>query len=134
MINNGVYNRAIHWPNEVQKAVRRALQLDYRKVTTEHFMDRLVQYNIADINWEDFINGDVIECEIQDSEAVKIITRTPSEKFEGEHNCAAIRLERGYGRPIARYITVWINKESDNHKTIRRENYICGFTRVQANA
>lgn len=129
MVLNGIYNVAIYWPKEIQKAVRRALQLDYKMTATDHFQNRLTQYDISDVNWEDFINGEVVECEVKDGVVWKIITRTSSTKFEGEHNCAAIKLERGYGRPIARFITVWINRDNDNHRTIRRENYICGFRR-----
>jgi len=127
MIQNGIYNVGIYWPKEIQKAVRRALQLDYKKVATGHFINRLEQYGIREIDWEDFIKGEVVECEARDGEVWKIITRTPSTKYAGEHNCAAISLQKGYGRPVARFITVWINRDSDNHQTIHKENYICGL-------
>lgn len=42
------------------------------------------------------------------------------------NNCAPILLENRDGEDVAVVKTVWINRASDNHATIRRENYICG--------
>ena len=130
MVNNGVYTKALYWPKEVQKLVRRALQLDYKVFPTEHLLDRLYEYDLPEDCWGDFINGEVVECEIRDRQVYKIVTRTPSCKFEGEHNCAAIVLETGYGRPKARIVTVWINFDDDNHSSIKTENYVTSFVKA----
>lgn len=76
------------------------------------------------------MDGEVIECEVKDMVLTKIVTRTPSSRWAGETNCAAIVLEERYGKLIARVTTVWINNSDDNHATIQRDRCVTTFVRA----
>ena len=41
MVNNGVYNKAIYWPKEVRKMVKRTLERECTIYPTQHMYDRL---------------------------------------------------------------------------------------------
>lgn len=46
MVNNGVYNKAIYWPKEVRKMVKRTLEWECTIYPTQHMYDRLENYDL----------------------------------------------------------------------------------------
>ena len=126
MVRDGTHNKAVYWPDEVDGMVKEALQTKRTPHPTNHLFRRLQEHRLPESCWPDFVKGRVVECEVHGGEVTKVITRTPSCKYPGEHNCAPILLENRDGEDVAVVKTVWINRASDNHATIRRENYICG--------
>ena len=90
MVNNGVYNKAIYWPKEVRKMVKRTLERECTIYPTQHMYDRLENYDLPMDIWHEFMDGEVIECEVKDMVLTKIVTRTPSSRWAREPNGAAI--------------------------------------------
>ena len=130
MVNNGIYNKAIYWPKEVRKMVKRVLERECTIYPTQHMYDRLENYDLPMDIWHEFMDGEVIEAEVKDMVLTKIVTRTPSSRWAGETNCAAIVLEERHGRLTARITTVWINDSSDNHATVQRDRCVTTFVRA----
>ena len=123
-LKDGLYNRAIYWPISLEITLEEAMSKRYQIEATTHFYERCEQWGFPRGCYKALLYGEIIEAEVSDGQIVKIVTRLPNRKAEGEDICAAIVLDYGKYFDVARVKTVWVNMSYDNHNTIDKSKYI----------
>lgn len=119
-LRDGVYNKAVYWPMNLEMALEEKMATRYEINYTKHYFERCEQWDIPWSCHKAALYGEIIEAEIQDGIIVKIVTRLPNKKRADEDICFAIVLDGNE----ARVKTVWCNMSYDNHGTINRSNYV----------
>lgn len=119
-LKDGVYNKAVYWPMNLEMAIEEKMMTKYEIVYTNHYLERCEQWDIPWSCYRASLYGEIIEAEIQNGMIIKIVTRLPNRKRPDEDICFAILLEYD----IARVKTVWCNMNYDNHYTIKKSNYV----------
>ena len=119
---NGVFNKGAFWPEEVEAAVV-ALAARHCKISmaniTSHCLDRCDEYDLDYRSIRNALEGEVVEAYFENGNLVKVVTRQTSVDRAGYDMCCAVKLtQRG-----AVVVTVWLNRQGDNHATLRTENY-----------
>lgn len=121
-MKSGTYNKAVYWTEELQSKIDKAMSVHYSVKPTAHYREKAMWLDIPHGFYRAALFGEIVEVEYDSAtdSISKIITRLSNRKNIAEDICAAIALE---GRQ-ARVKTIWINHGSDNHKTLRTENYV----------
>ena len=121
-LQTGIYNRAVYWTDELESKVKKAMTIRYTVSATKHYKFKARKLGLPLGCYKAMLYGKIVEVEYDKQTDVvqKIITRLPNRVKDGTDICAAIRFD-GYEAYV---VTVWLNKATDNHKTIRVENYV----------
>lgn len=129
---DGLYNKAVYWPVELEIELKRVISMRYTIAPTNHYYDRCDFWRIPASVCKALIYGEVVEVQVENGQIVKLITRLPNHKNPDEDICGALWL--GYNEPPvytfpvpiypARVKTVWCNSAYDNHTTIDKTKYI----------
>lgn len=121
-MKSGTYNKAVYWTEELQSKIDKAMSVHYRVKPTAHYREKAMWLDIPYGFYRASLFGEIVEVEYDSAtdSISKIITRLSNRKNIAEDICAAIALEGNR----ANVITIWINHGSDNHKTLRTENYV----------
>lgn len=121
-MKSGTYNKAVYWPEELQTKIDKEMSVHYRVKPTAHYREKAMLLNVPFGFYRAALFGEIVEVEYDSAtdSISKIITRLSNRKNTAEDICASIALEGNR----ANVITVWINHGSDNHKTLRTENYV----------
>lgn len=122
-MKTGIYNKAVYWTDELESKVNVLMRKRYRILPTNHCKFKARKLGLPLGCYKAMLYGKIVEVEYnKQTDAVqKIITRLPNRVQDGTDICAAIRFDRFNE---ARVITIWVNEATDNHKTIRVENYV----------
>lgn len=123
VVKDGVYNKAVFWPNRLVKMINEQLTYRYKVSATKHCLDKCKSLHLPKNCYKAMMYGEVIEAEVRNGSVVKIITRLPNRYNMTEDICAAILLH-SEGFYDAKVKTVWTNQADDNHSTIDVSNYI----------
>lgn len=121
-LKDGVYNKAIYWPMNLEMMIEEKMATRYEIAYTNHYSERCEQWDVPWSCYKAALYGEIIEAEIQNGVIVKIVTRLTNNKRPDEDICFAIMLEED----AARVKTVWVNMKYDNHYTIKKEKYVNG--------
>ena len=122
---NGLYNKAVYWPEELQFAIQWTMNERYIIHATNHMFNKIQRLHLPRGCYKAMLYGEVIEAEVEHGKVVKVVTRLPHRFDECLDLCAAIVFSKdGYGTNIARVKTIWVNNWMDNHSTICKENYV----------
>lgn len=120
-MKNGIYNKAVYWPEELQTKIQKALNRKYKLGLTFHANTKIQKLKLPKNCYKVVLYGEVVEAEIQNGNLVKVITRLKRDnRFVEQDICAAVAIYY----PYATVKTVWINETNDKHKTLKIENYI----------
>ena len=121
-MKTGLYNKAVYWTDELESKVKKAMTIRYTVSATKHYKFKARKLGLPLGCYKAMLYGKIVEVEYdKQMDAVqKIITRLSNRVQDGTDICAAIRFD-GYEAYV---VTVWLNKATDNHKTIRVENYV----------
>lgn len=121
-MKSGTYNKAVYWTEELQSKIDKAMSVHYRVKPTAHSQEKAMWLDIPYGFYRAALFGEIVEVEYDSAtdSISKIITRLSNRHNPAEDICAAIVLE---GRQ-ATVKTIWTNHGSDNHKTLRTENYV----------
>lgn len=122
MLQDGVYNKAIYWPEELQIKITAYQQFKYFLRPTRHYFSRCKKWHLPFNCYKALMYGEVIEAEIWNNCLMKMVTRLPDRKNKRISLCAVIIPCPGAGEAIVK--TVWLNKTDDNHSTLNKKNYI----------
>lgn len=122
-LQTGLYNKAVYWTDELENKVNALMSKRYRVLPTNHCKFKARKLGLPLGCYKAMLYGKIVEVEYdkQVDAVQKIITRLPNRVQDGTDICAAIRFD---GFNEARVITIWVNEATDNHKTIRVENYV----------
>lgn len=126
MLVNGVYNKAVYWPKELDNLVKAKMGRHYPVFPTRHYESKCCELHLPLGIYKVMLHGEIIEAEIYNGAVRKIVTRLNNRGRPCEDICAAIAFgwHSTYNREYASVKTVWINRVNDNHATINFENYI----------
>lgn len=121
-LQTGLYNKAVYWTDELEGKVNALMSKRYHVLPTNHCKFKARKLGLPLGCYKAMLYGKIVEVEYSNqADAVqKIITRLPNRVQDGTDICAAIRFN-GYEAYV---VTVWVNESTDNHKTIRVENYV----------
>lgn len=119
-LQNGVYNKAVYWPEELKSKLEMTMGIKYKLHPTFHFENRCIEYNLPLKLYRAAIKGEIVECELKYNRIVKIITRMRDGYDEKFDLCFAISLDTWN----ANVKTVWRNRNSDWHNTIKFKFYV----------
>ena len=121
-LQTGLYNKAVYWTDELEGKINALMSKRYHVLPTIHCKFKARKLGLPLGCYKAMLYGKIVEVEYDKQTDVvqKIITRLPNRVKDGTDICAAIRFD-GYE---ARVVTVWVNEATDNHKTIRVENYV----------
>ena len=122
-VKDGVYNKAVFWPDRLVEMINKQLMYRYRVSATKHCLHKCEILHLPKNCYKAMMYGEVIEAEIRNGSVVKIVTRLPNRYNMTEDICAAILLH-DEGFYDAKVKTVWTNCAEDNHSTINVSNYI----------
>lgn len=115
---NGTYNKAVYWNSEIENLVNTKLSNRYTLTCGYHARQRINENGLPQGVYKASLYGDVVECEFVDGCVHKVITRLPH-KNKPYDICFAVM----FNDDVAFVKTVWLNSSTDNHDTIRKENY-----------
>lgn len=121
-LQTGLYNKAVYWTDELEGKINALMSKRYHVLPTIHCKFKARKLGLPLGCYKAMLYGKIVEVEYDKQTDVvqKIITRLPNRVKDGTDICAAIRFD-GYEAYV---VTVWLNKATDNHKTIRVENYV----------
>lgn len=122
MLQNGIYNKVVYWPEELQIKIAAYQQFKYFLRPTHHYFTRCKKWHLPFNCYKALMYGEVIEAEIQNNCLMKMVIRLPDKKNKNISLCAVIIPCPGIGKAIVK--TVWLNKTDDNHSTLNKNNYI----------
>lgn len=126
-LQNGTYNKAVYWPDTLNKLVEDVLDFRYNVYTTAHCKNRIQEYRLPQGCFTAMLYGEVVEAEYYNGNITKIITKLPNRKNQNQDICAAIMLEHNNYGHKAKVKTIWLNERNDKHNTINKENYVENF-------
>lgn len=115
---NGTYNKAVSWNSEIDSLISTKLSSRYTITCGHHARQRITENNLPPKIYKTSLYGDVVECEFVDGVVHKIITRLPHRTLPYDI-CSVVMFKDDK----AFVKTVWLNSNTDNHSTIRKENY-----------
>lgn len=115
---NGTYNKAVSWNSEIDSLISTKLSNRYIITCGHHARQRIIENGLPKGIYKTCLYGDVVEVEFIDGAVHKIITRVPHRTLPYDI-CSAVMFEDDK----AFVKTVWLNSNTDNHSTIRKENY-----------
>lgn len=118
-MKNGVYNKAIYWPDELKNMVSLAKWNRWILVPTEHYKDKAAILKLPDNCYKTAMYGEVVEAEYYYG-LNKIITRVHNKYDRSKDMVFAISLSG----VEARVKTVWLNDRADNHYTLHKSVYM----------
>lgn len=124
-LQDGVYNKAVFWPTELQKAINQTMRKRYKIVPTFHAKEKIAKLDLPQTSYKIALCGEIVEVEIKNDNVNKIITRTKRKSNKGNYNqdvCSVVVFD--YENFEARVKTMWLNATDDAHKTLHIENYI----------
>ena len=123
VVKDGVYNKAVLWPDRLVKMISEQLVYRYKVSATKHCLDKCEILHLPKNCYKAMLYGEVIEAEIRNGLVVKIVTRLSNRYNMTEDICAAILLH-AEGFYDAKVKTIWTNCAEDNHSTIDVSNYV----------
>lgn len=115
-----LYHIEVHWPTDVEQAVRK-LRKHYRPTYTAHARNAARNDHVGSVRLPRTIHLDtytVIEAEYRDGEVTKLLLRG----YHCQDNDLVLALIPQTGQVK----TVWLNRRSDAHSTLRRDRYVQG--------
>ena len=124
-LQDGIYNKAVFWPIELQKAINQTMRKRYKIVPTFHAKQKIVKLDLPQTSYKIALCGEIVEVEIENDNVKKIITRIKRKSNKGNYNqdvCSAVVFDCENFE--ARVKTMWLNATDDAHKTLHIENYI----------
>jgi len=121
---SALYNRAVYWPDHVADAVQELVGSfeTHECQYSQHARDEAENDRYGRICLPPRIqitHKDVFEVQIIRHQIHKFLIRVP---FDKTRDLIFVLLNRAPGKLFCK--TVWINKRSDTHRTLRRENYV----------
>lgn len=111
-----IYNKGVFWNEEVNAMVTDVLSKRYIVIPTSHLHDKIRMKRLPFSCYKTALFGEVVECEVVNSEVTKIITRVNNRYNPQKDMCFAVLVQY----PYAIIKTVWENNSDDKHETIRR--------------
>lgn len=121
---DGLYNKGVYWPPQVQAVVDHVLSYSYAMSPTNHATEKITQLNLPTMCYKSLLFGDPIEATFENGRLVKIVFRIANTKNCFQDICGAVRFNiNEKDKNTASVITVWTNSNTDNHSTLKRENY-----------
>lgn len=115
---NGTYNKAVSWNSEIDNLISIKLSNRYIITCGHHARQRIAENGLSPKVYKASLYGEVVEVEFVDGAVHKIITRLPHRTLPYDI-CSAVM----FNGSEAFVKTVWLNSSTDNHRTIRKENY-----------
>lgn len=122
---DGLYNKEVYWPPQVQAVVDHVLSYSYVMSLTNHATEKIAQLDLPTTCYKSLLFGEPIEATFENGRLVKIVFRITNTKNCFEDICGAVRfnINEEKNKNFASIITVWTNSNTDNHSTLKRENY-----------
>lgn len=121
-LQNGLYNRNVYWPRELESKCNAMICLRHRIVPTKHYRSKCELLHIDYGAYKMAMCGEIIECEWQDG-IVKLITRIRDRMYPQWDVCFAIHI-KGWLEDEVVIKTVWKNWHKDTHSTLDESKYV----------
>ena len=122
---DGLYNKGVYWPLQVQAVVDHVLSYSYAMSLTNHATEKIAQLDLPTLCYKSLLFGDPIEATFENGRLVKIVFRIANSKNCFQDICGAVRfnINEEKDKNTASVITIWTNSNTDNYSTLKRENY-----------
>lgn len=130
MLKDGKYNIDVFWPDSLKEELDKVLSKRYYVSRTKHYEEKTKKLHIPCGLYKKALSGSVIEADVINGHVTKIVTRQQDRKFKDSSLCFAVllggfhRCGSGYIVEAVRIKTVWINKSTDNHSTLKTEGIV----------
>lgn len=124
-LQDGIYNKAVFWPAELQMVINQTMRKRYKIVPTFHAKQKIAKLDLPQTSYKIALYGEIVEVEIENDIVKKVITRTKRKSNKRNYNqdvCSAVAFN--YENFEARVKTMWLNATKDSHKTLHTKNYI----------
>ena len=121
---DGLYNKGVYWPPQVQAVIDHVLSYSYVISPTNHATEKIAQLDLPPTCYKFLLLGEPIEATFENGRLIKIVFRITNTKNCFQDIYGAVRFNiNEKDKNTASVITVWTNSNTDNHSTLKRENY-----------
>ena len=125
-MKDGMYNREIFWPDELEKIVQDFFGHKMMVCRTEHYDQRIEEYHLSRGAYRTALSGQVIEVVLSGNCVVKAVTKIPNRRREDK--CIVFAISFCWDSYLERFVaivkTAWENDKDDNHPTKDVKKYV----------